>query len=185
MSLFVTDQVMTFFLTVILGGLLALCYDVLRILRRLVHHKNWVINMEDFFYFVLSGCFIFYILFHKNYGEIRVFSLIGALIGIILYYATISPFIVSVGTGVLTWIAKLLLRIIKIVITPVILLIKLVLIPIQFILKIVKAFISRHLTKGKKWVKIKGKKAKKRLGALRKRRRVQDEEGKKPEKNYW
>lgn len=172
MSAFVTDQAATFLLTVVMGMALALVYDLLRMERRLFRHKNWLVNFQDFIYFFLGGVFIFYILFHKNYGQIRAFSLIGALIGIILYFTIFSEWVMTIGMKILTLILK-----------PIIFLIKIIIFPFAFIIKWICKILAKSLTKSKNWVKIRKKKAGQRINGYKKRRRERLEKKKKHEQD--
>lgn len=90
-----------FLLVSVLWGIgLTVLYDCLRIGRVAVRHASWAVSIEDFFYWIIAGFALFYLLFSMNDGNIRWFALAGAAAGMWLYHITISPFLVKIlGTG--------------------------------------------------------------------------------------
>ncbi len=82
----------------LLGIFLVLVYDCLRIFRRLVRHGTVWISLEDLCYWIVTAFAIFAMLYQKNDGLIRGFSIGGVVIGMLLYNQFISrytvPFIV-------------------------------------------------------------------------------------------
>lgn len=83
------------------GIMLALFYDVIRLWRRIVKHKRWQRDIEDFFYWVICFFVSFYLLYYGNNGVIRYFAVMGAGIGMGLYFATFGRFLMC-------WIYRLL-----------------------------------------------------------------------------
>lgn len=93
-----------------LGGILMFVYDMLRILRRLVRHNTWWVDLEDFLFWVGSAIAIFSMLFRENDGYLRGFSIGGVVLGMLLYAATLSPLVVKASVFVLKKIAFVLTR---------------------------------------------------------------------------
>lgn len=162
----VNEQAITFLLTVMGGCIIGLTYDCIRIFRRIIKHNNLVMNIEDLLYFILCGLFIFFILFNKNYGEIRAFSLFGSLLGGIIYFLSLSPIIVEYGTKIIGTLLKLLKTIILFILKPILLLLKIIFFPIRIIYRIFNKVFNNKLTKSKKWVKIKGRNLKRVLKVI-------------------
>lgn len=84
-------------------------YDVFRILRNLIRHKRWWLNLEDTLYWLAMTVLLFYLLFTYNRGEIRGYMLFGLLLGSVFYLKTISP----VWIAVCTYIFRPLFRLIR------------------------------------------------------------------------
>lgn len=63
----------------LVGVALAASYDVLRIFRGLVPHGAFLINLEDFLYWLYVAAAVFLTLYEKNDGRLRGY-LFGALI---------------------------------------------------------------------------------------------------------
>ena len=91
----ITTELQFFLLSILWGGTLLLAYDVLRIFRRLVKHGVLLIAIEDLIFWVLASLFLFIMIFRENNGIIRGFSIIGMLIGLVLYHFSISEWLVK------------------------------------------------------------------------------------------
>ena len=97
----ITIELQFFLLSILWGGLLLLAYDVLRIFRRLIKHGIILVAIEDLIFWLLASLFIFTMIFQKNNGIIRGFSIIGMLLGIILYHFSISEWLVKSITNLI------------------------------------------------------------------------------------
>ncbi len=85
----------------LLGMLLVLVYDCLRIFRRLVRHGTGLIAIEDLCYWIMAAFVIFAMLYQKNEGLIRGFSIGGIVAGMFLYNQFISRYTVRCIAGFL------------------------------------------------------------------------------------
>ncbi len=76
--------------SVIMGVIFGFLYDVLRALRIVKTFKNITVFFQDVFYFVIIAniTFIFFLAVTK--GEIRLYILIGILVGFLSYFFTLS-----------------------------------------------------------------------------------------------
>lgn len=79
----------------LMGALLLLAYDMLRIIRRLVPHKIWLVGMEDIIFWIGSGIALFAMLYQENSGYIRGFVIGGVLLGMLLYNLVLSTWVVT------------------------------------------------------------------------------------------
>jgi spore cortex biosynthesis protein YabQ len=85
-----------FFLTSILwGGILLLIYDILRIFRRVIKHGAFLIAVQDMIFWVAASLFIFSMIYRENNGIIRGYSILGMMLGSILYHFALSDFLVK------------------------------------------------------------------------------------------
>lgn len=85
-----------FFLTSILWGvILLMAYDVLRIFRRIIKHDAFFIAIEDLVFWVVASLFIFAMIYRMNNGIIRGFSIMGMLLGGVLYHFAFSELLVK------------------------------------------------------------------------------------------
>ncbi len=91
----ITIELQFFLISILWGAILLLAYDILRIFRRLIKHGAFLVAVEDLIFWVVASLFIFIMIFHKNDGIIRGFSIIGMLLGIILYHFSISEGLVK------------------------------------------------------------------------------------------
>lgn len=107
-----------FAVSFLLGILLILAYDCLRIFRRLVRHGTAWVSLEDFVYWIAAAFVIFAMLYQKNDGLIRGFSLGGIVLGMLLYNQLASRYVVKYAVRLLERIIQLVGRIARFVSTP-------------------------------------------------------------------
>lgn len=118
MILSLHNQAILFLITVVAGLLFGLLYDGVRILRLVGRHPNWLIQVEDFLYWLTVIFFMFLFLLHENYGEIRFFVIFGSLLGMLFYFLTISKPIMSISEAVIRIVKYILFLFLRIVFTP-------------------------------------------------------------------
>lgn len=94
----ITIELQFFLISVLWGGILLAAYDILRIFRRIIRHGAVLIAIEDLIYWLVASLFIFAMIFRENNGIIRGFSIIGMLLGSILYHFGVSEFLVKAIT---------------------------------------------------------------------------------------
>ena len=102
----ISREAMLFLQSVAAGGALWCLYDCLIIFRKVIRHNIHVMNAEDFFYWVLAGIFVCYLMFRSNDGRIRGFSMAGGVLGAFFYHETVSQIFVKVMSLFLIWLKK-------------------------------------------------------------------------------
>lgn len=108
-----------FFLHAALTGIvLSNVYDILRIWRRVHSHGCMLVAVEDFFYWIGSALYIFYVLMKENNGIIRWFFIVGIVLGMAVYNLTIGPYIVKYMSKILKKILDVVNKILKFVAKP-------------------------------------------------------------------
>ena len=119
MILSMSGQAWLFFSTVGVGVAIGLLYDGFRILRKTAPHFAFAVQLEDLFFWVTATGAMFYFMLSRNFGEIRPFTLIGAGCGIVLYFATVSPFILKFSVAVITYLKRVFAAAFRILSLPV------------------------------------------------------------------
>ena len=76
-----------------LGMILGLFYDGFRILRLFIRHKDWLVDVEDLVFWVVTAWLVFKTLFCYNQGILRAYAFLGIMIGLLLYYLSVSKII--------------------------------------------------------------------------------------------
>lgn len=84
-----------FLYSVATGFVFALGYDFLRLWRRFIKHKCWQRDMEDMIYWIVCFFVSFYLLHYGNNGVVRYFAVMGAGLGMLLYFASFGRFLVE------------------------------------------------------------------------------------------
>ncbi len=118
MILSLTGQARLFLATVIIGFCIGAIYDLLRVFRIIVPHKNFLVQLEDLFYWIFVTGLMFYVMLNKNYGEIRAFSIVGALLGMTVYFLTVSKILIKIVVAVVRFILKIIETMIRIILFP-------------------------------------------------------------------
>ncbi len=108
-----------FAVSFLLGLVLVLAYDCLRIFRRLIRHGTVWISIEDLCYWIITAFVIFAMLYQKNDGLIRGFSIGGIVTGMLLYNQLISRYTVKYIVLFLEKIIHLVQKVCRFVFTPV------------------------------------------------------------------
>lgn len=150
MILSMTEQARLFLVLVAAGMAAGLVYDFVRVLRRLVRHSLFMIQAEDLIYWLVFTVFIMMILLWENNGELRVFSVVAPVLGMIIYFGALSEFFLVPATALTLFIKKLILAVLHIFCIPLVFFGKLCAIPINLLKKrlyIFNKFIKKVLKK--------------------------------------
>lgn len=91
------------------GAVITIVYDVLRIFRRVISHGNFWISAEDFVFWIWTSLWVLSVLYRKNDGSIRIYTILAMVLGMIVYHQTVSEFLVKGLSGILKKILNLLL----------------------------------------------------------------------------
>ena len=95
MEEFIVEEASLFLDSLFAGLLLMAFYDILRLLRRVIRHKNILVDIEDFLFWSMAGIFIFALIYSENDGRIRWFIILGIIIGAIVYAKSFGSFLVK------------------------------------------------------------------------------------------
>jgi len=106
MILSMNYQTFLFFSAVAFGFFAGFLYDFFKIFRKIVRHKKIFVQIEDFFYWTACSLVLFFIMLEENFGEVRGFLILGAFVGMILYFVLLSRFFISVSNKILFCVKK-------------------------------------------------------------------------------
>ena len=81
----VTGELLFFARSFLLGFLLRLGYEPLILVRKLFRHPKLLVDLQDILFWTAGSFLMFGLLFRENNGTPRLFSLVGILVGMILY----------------------------------------------------------------------------------------------------
>ena len=82
----IEKEFLVFLHAIITGVFVTAVYLSLRVLRRIFRHALWVINIEDFIYWIFVSQYFFVQIYHTSNGEIRWYFVLGVVIGAILMH---------------------------------------------------------------------------------------------------
>ena len=93
------------------GAAITFVYDLLRIFRRGVAHGNLWIGIEDFLFWIWTALWVFSVLYRENDGNLRMYTILSMVLGMLLYHKTVSEPLVE-------FFGKLLKKLVSILIYP-------------------------------------------------------------------
>lgn len=89
------EELILFVKTIWYGSFLAIVYDMIRISRNCISHKNWFISMEDFLYWIAAGFYAFSKFFQENAGQLRGYFFVGLIMGAAAWHWSLSSYVVA------------------------------------------------------------------------------------------
>lgn len=118
MILSLQGQAQLFLLCVLMGGVLGMVYDCLRVFRHIIPHKRLWVQLEDGLFWICAVFFAFAVMLGANAGEIRFFMIFGMFGGMGVYFLSLSHLVIAVSDKVIYIVKKVLLIFFTIVMTP-------------------------------------------------------------------
>ena len=88
----------------LLGVVLMISYDFLRLFRLLIHHGKWWMGLEDLGYWIYCAAMTFRLLFYQNDGVLRGYVIMCVFLGMCLYDAIVSRSVFGVLKNIGRWI---------------------------------------------------------------------------------
>lgn len=95
MTVSVSSQAYIFLCSVAGGAVIALIYDIFRILRKAVKTGSLFTFVEDIIFWILVAVVMFATVYFSNEGELRSYIFLGTLLGVILYALLLSKAIMN------------------------------------------------------------------------------------------
>lgn len=104
MSLYIQEEAGLAALSFVLGILLMISYDLLRLFRLLIPHGSLWTGLEDFFYWIYCAVMTFSLLFYENDGILRGYVIVSTFLGMFLYDRLVSQSVFAVLKNIGRWI---------------------------------------------------------------------------------
>lgn len=79
-------EISVFLQALLSGSIVLYVYYCIRIFRRLIKHNLFFISVEDLFFWIGTGLYMFVELYRTSDGSVRWFFVIGAVTGVVLSY---------------------------------------------------------------------------------------------------
>lgn len=146
-----------FLISIFYGMTIFFLYDCIRIVRRIIPHVGCLVGLEDIIFWVISGIFMFQMMYRQNNGIIRGFVIVGVSIGMVIYLHMFSRFLVNGVTRVIKGTIHIIKKLLTIILKPFLWFGKRILWILLFFRKKVRKFIKfsvKPLKKSMKTVKI-------------------------------
>lgn len=105
-----SEETLFLWQSVVVGIGITFVYDWFRIVRRVIPHRQWVVSLEDLFFWLFCTFFVFWWMYRVTNGGMRWFAVAGALAGMYLYKRLISVLFVAYVSKLLRCILGILGR---------------------------------------------------------------------------
>ena len=104
MSEYIKIEAELAFSSFLLGAVLMISYDFLRLFRLLIPHGKWWTGLEDLLYWIYCAVMTFRLLFYQNSGILRGYVIGSVFFGMYLYDAIVSRNVFEVLKKIGRWI---------------------------------------------------------------------------------
>jgi spore cortex biosynthesis protein YabQ len=125
-------------MSVLSGLFLGFVYDLVRVVRRIIKHPKWLINIQDFVFWLFGSLIIFMDIFKNNDGILRGFLYIGVFLGLIIYFSLMSKLVLIIFMKIYSFIANIVKFLFKLIIKPIKLLFRPIIFVVRKIYKLLK-----------------------------------------------
>lgn len=88
----ITKELFIFLSAILSGAIVRLVYRCISCLRNVIHHKHWIIELEDLAYWVGTAIFLFVQIYYTSSGSVRWYFVLGIGLGA----SVMSVFLVAV-----------------------------------------------------------------------------------------
>lgn len=99
------NTVFIFFLTGICIGLL---FDFFRIQRKVLRTCDFITYIQDILFWIVSGLIIIFVIMKYTNGEIRIYMILGIILGILIYFLIISKYIMKIFVCILSFLLNII-----------------------------------------------------------------------------
>ena len=83
------------------GIIIGLLFDLFRAIRKCYKTSNIIIYIEDALFWILAGLLTLVVIFVFANGQIRLYMILMLILGCIIYFATISKYIMLLSTKII------------------------------------------------------------------------------------
>lgn len=136
------------------GVLIALIFDIFRIIRKKVSTGMFLSAAQDILFWIVATLIMFFVIYFANKGTLRLYQFVGAFSGAFLYFLLLSRWITLFLCRFIDIFCKILEFFLKILLTPLKITYKLLCVSLSFsvlpIVKLLKKIIKKLIYKLRK-----------------------------------
>lgn len=112
------EQLYSFFAFILVGFLIGLLFDFFRISRKSFKTSNLLTNVEDITFWLITGALILFSIFKFNNGNLRIYTLVGILIGVVIYMVIFSKVVIKTLVKIILFLKRCFKTIFNIALYP-------------------------------------------------------------------
>lgn len=99
----VAEQTVSFFVSLAIGSVFCVVYDLFRAVRRAFAFKNVGVFLSDVLFFVICAFVTFCFLLSLTQGFIRGYFIFGIVVGFLIVFFSVSKFVFAFFSFLLKW----------------------------------------------------------------------------------
>ena len=119
MGISVAEQTAVFLWSLLFGFFLGIFYDIFRIIRIAFSLGRVIILVQDILFWSVCGILTFMFFFFAQSGEVRIYIIIGELLGAVAYYFTLGVIVIKSSRVIINFAKRVIYRTLFIITTPV------------------------------------------------------------------
>ena len=104
------EQAQVFVVFLLTGCMIGILFDCFRVARKIVKTSDFMTALEDGVFWILTGLLLVYMIFIFHHGEIRLYLILGALVGLILYFRWISRVFIKQSVKIIQGLIRYIFR---------------------------------------------------------------------------
>lgn len=118
MILDISTQIGYFASTIISGFIVGIMFDIYRIIRGANPPSKIIAAISDILFWILQSLIVFVFLMATNSGNLRYYTIVGLLLGLIVYFKVMSKLIQVILIRILMFISKIFSIIKNVILIP-------------------------------------------------------------------
>ena len=115
----INNQALVFLIFSLNGVIIGLFFDFFRILRKSFKTSNLITYIQDILFWILTGISIICSMYNFSDGTIRLFMIIGLILGFLFYILTLSTYIIKLFVFLINIIRAFIISLIRIFYIPI------------------------------------------------------------------
>lgn len=89
------------------GLCIGLLFDFFRIQRKLFKTHDFITYIQDILFWIISGIILIFVIMKYTNGEIRIYMILGIIIGFFIYFCLISKYIIKIFVSFFSFLLKI------------------------------------------------------------------------------
>lgn len=126
------SQLFLFFVFFVVGVVTALMFDTFRATGKVAFSGMFFFVLKDILFWIITTFLIFFICLKYNDGEIRFFMFLAVVLGALVYFKTVSKYVVAFLCLIIEFVKKIIFLVLKLMFMPLRLINKPVFIALSF-----------------------------------------------------
>lgn len=91
----INNQALLFLIFSLNGVIIGLIFDFFRIIRKSFKTSTLLTNIQDVIFWIITGISVIFFMYKFSDGTIRFYMFLGLLLGLNIYYLTISQYVIK------------------------------------------------------------------------------------------